>query len=622
MKSIELCKFTICNLMKICNDPGITLTYLPKRDIMDAAAPHNDSDQAKATRDQGQPTKTNASARSASRNHSDLRRRDDGPNETVERPCGRDGRRRPSPRRTTEPPNTPEGTKVEGVETGASRVSREVEEDPGEDGNEQHRPRRPDEPPSEPRVESAGPTDVEVEPGGETGEVECNRCAARENADADVDREVAWACRDAEIEVESVKTRRNASIEGESAHATVHAQSMMAVEEDSQRTPTNDDDVPRSSPDPSPSFPSPDETAIPQNEPPSVELEGERIPYPSCDDGPTSDDADVTGVSRGVEDAGRLPRKLWGASLQAQEHSRPMEEENSPEGAQSDPNDPEDSADTSAAAWAFEDVVKRPKKLREASERVSERSEDDSEKYSPGRPGEEPDEPDGETVVPGDVHSTREGPIGVTSDVGGGMNAPSRDTCPGGHRGEDASSRGVEGVRDRANVVDRAGYDGKNPRSEENERDGGTDARTRETGPLGHRGEQVELGGDEGDLERQSCGDGDDTDGRRGIKDGATSGTRRDSKRVETGQLAEDETSQHEQRERKAAHVPRPSTPPNIDPRRPIDHPNPPRRRGRLKSRPTRVSNPRRPTRSHGRVKAGSGGSDASHMLYMDRRWW
>ena len=88
------------------------------------------------------------------------------------------------------------------METRVSKALREVEDGPGEDGDEERRPRRPDEPPGEPQVESAGPTDVEVEPGGETGEVECNRCAARENADADVDGEVAWACRDADVEVE------------------------------------------------------------------------------------------------------------------------------------------------------------------------------------------------------------------------------------------------------------------------------------------------------------------------------------------------------------------------------------------------------------------------------------
>ena len=40
----------------------------------------------------------------------------------------------------TELPDMPEGTKVEGVKTGALRVSREVEKDPGKDSDEQRRP--------------------------------------------------------------------------------------------------------------------------------------------------------------------------------------------------------------------------------------------------------------------------------------------------------------------------------------------------------------------------------------------------------------------------------------------------------------------------------------------------
>ena len=226
-------------------------------------------------------------------------------------------------------------------------------------------------------------------------------------------------------------------------------------------------------------------------------------------------------------------------------------------------------------------------KLRNATEQVSERSKRKFGEDSPGEPGEEPEEPGGETAVQDDAHTYQGSPRGDTSDGGSGTNVPSRDRPPGGHLGDQEESRGIEGVRDRDKVVDHAGYDGKHPRSKENERDGGTDARTRETRPLGHRGERVKLGGDEGDRERQSCGNGNDTDGRRGVKDGATSGTRRDSKRVETRPLAEDETDQHGQRKHTTGDA---STPPTIDPRRPTDHPNPPRRRGRLKTRPRRIS--------------------------------
>ena len=289
-----------------------------------------------------------------------------------------------------------------------------------------------------------------------------------------------------------------------------------------------------------------------------------------------------------------MPKDLENASERVDEPLEQKDEVNSPEGTLDELDAPGDEADALGASRSVEDDGGRPMKLRNASERERERSKRRSRKYSPGRPGEEPDEPDGETVVPGDVHSTQEGPRGEGNQRVDDANASDRDTQSRGCRSDQVESRGVEGVRDRQRIVDRAGYDGICPKCDRNERDGGTDARTRETGPLGHRGEQVELGGDEVDRERQSCGNGDDTDGSRGVKDGATSGTRRDSKRVETGPLAENETSQHEQRERKTAHVPRRSTPPTIDPRQPIDHPNPPRRRRRLKTNPRGVSTRRR----------------------------
>ena len=172
----------------------------------------------------------------------------------------------------------------------------------------------------------------------------------------------------------------------------------------------------------------------------------------------------------------------------------------------------------------------------------------------------------------------------------GGTNAPSGDTGPGGHRGEEESSRGVEGESDRVKVVDRAGYDGNHPRCEENERGGDANPPSRDNRPGGHSGERDELGDVEGDRERQSDGDGDDMDGRPGGKDGATSGARRDSKRVKTTPLAGGKPGQYRRRKRGIADVPEASTPPTIDPRRATDQPNPPRRRGRLKTRPRRIS--------------------------------
>ena len=71
--------------------------------------------------------------------------------------------------------------------------------------------------------------------------------------------------------------------------------------------------------------------------------------------------------------------------------------------------------------------------------------------------------------------------------------------------------------------------------------------------------------------------------------DGATSGARRDSKRVETDPLAEDKARQHEWRKRMRSDVPRSSTPPPEHPRPLTDYVDPPRRRGRIKSRSEKI---------------------------------
>ena len=83
-----------------------------------------------------------------------------------------------------------------------------------------------------------------------------------------------------------------------------------ADEENNQRNETDVDDVPEDVLDPSTPFPSPDEPARPQNEPPSVELEGERRCIASCDVGLTSAKTDASGASDGVEDDGKRPMNL------------------------------------------------------------------------------------------------------------------------------------------------------------------------------------------------------------------------------------------------------------------------------------------------------------------------
>ena len=314
----------------------------------------------------------------------------------------------------------------------------------------------------------------------------------------------------------------------------------------------------------------------------------------SCDDGPTNDVTDVSGALKGDEDPRNRPKAAQNALEQVRERSKPKDEEGLPERAQVELEAPGDEADASAASESVEVDGNRPRKLRETSEREQERSEPKEEANSPGRPGEEPDEPSGETAVPDDVHSTQEGPRGVTSDVGGGTNAPCRDTGPGGLVGEQVEPRDVEGVWSQKMVVNRVEYDGTGPRSDGSERGVETNAQCRHTGPGGRLGERDGLGDVEDDLERRSDGDGDQTDEGRGGKDGAMSGARRDSKRVDTTPLTAGEMGQHGRRKRETADVPEASTPPTIDHRRPTNHPNPPRRRGRLKTRPTSISTRRR----------------------------
>ena len=90
----------------------------------------------------------------------------------------------------------------------------------------------------------------------------------------------------------------------------------------------------------------------------------------------------------------------------------------------------------------------------------------------------------------------------------------------------------------------------------------------RDRGPGGHRGEEVELEDVEGEFgevggewEHQSDGNGVVYKGDRCRKDGATSGARCDSIRVEARPLAGDEGGQHDRHKRTMVHVPEPSTP-------------------------------------------------------------
>ena len=99
---------------------------------------------------------------------------------------------------------------------------------------------------------------------------------------------------------ESAGMQQEVSVEAEEWSVSMHMQSTTRAEENSQHTSTGVDDAPRAPPEPPQP---PDEAANQQNEPPSVELEGERIPNPSCDVRRTRAEANMSGPSEDNEDA-------------------------------------------------------------------------------------------------------------------------------------------------------------------------------------------------------------------------------------------------------------------------------------------------------------------------------
>ena len=431
-------------------------------------------------------------------------------------------------------------------------------------------------------------------------------------------------------------TGRKVSIEVVRWCASVHIRSMTKVEETGQRTTRDDEDVPGAPPYLHPPFTNPAETTRPPDEPPSVELEGQRILYPSGDIGATSIETDALGALAHNKDAvGRLKR-LRNASKLVGQHPEHRSQEDSPRRTPVNPNNPGDNVDASPASWSIEGIGKRPKNLENMSEPERECSKRKCQGYSPRRARGDPDDLGGETATPDDPHTYQEGPIGGSSEDGGEMSASGRDTQPGGYRGEQVESRCTEGNSDRASAIDHAEIDGIGPGSERNEhggdvippsrdRDPGghsggqvelrvieggsgrykvvycagydwirprtdgnervveTNAQCRDRGPGGRLGEQVRWEDIKGDRERQSGGDGDQRGGRQGLMDDTTSGVRHDSKRVGTTLLAEDQASQHGWRKRETVDIPRTSTPATTYLRQPTDNPNPPRRRGQLK---------------------------------------
>ena len=260
----------------------------------------------------------------------------------------------------------------------------------------------------------------------------------------------------------------------------------------------------------------------------------------------------------------------------------------SPGWAQVEPGDPSSKADASRASGRAEDTREKLEKLENTSERVCELSERKGRQDSPNRPGEGPEEPDNEAVVPGDPQNDSH-PRSVSDERIDRMNAPSLDKAPGGHIDDQEALRDIEGDSDCGTVVDGAEHDGVCPSSCGNERRIETDARSRRTRPGGHMGKPKALRDVKGDWSHESDGDGIGYNGRRDGKDGTTSGTRRDSQRVETRPLAGDK-GQSQQVERDiTTDIPEESTPPPNDTKRPIKLPNPPHHRGRIKLRSGKI---------------------------------
>ena len=251
----------------------------------------------------------------------------------------------------------------------------------------------------------------------------------------------------------------------------------------------------------------PNQPARPENEPPSIELKGERQGDPSCNVRRASDEGDMLGASQGDEDNRNRPKTAQDTLEQVPGHSRRRVEETSSGRAQDKLGAPEDKADTSPVSGRVEDDGEQLMKLQNTTKQVSKHSEGISQKDSPGRPGEEPEEPGGEMAIPGDAYTYQEGPRGDASDDGGSMNAPSRDTGPGGHRDEEEVSRVVKADLDHQKVVNGAGYNGTQPMDDRNEHVFDANPPSRDRGPGGRLGKRDGLGDIEDDLERQSDGE-------------------------------------------------------------------------------------------------------------------
>ena len=186
-----------------------------------------------------------------------------------------------------------------------------------------------------------------------------------------------------QVEGENAKRHRDGSIAGERWSARPHERST-ATDENDQRTSTSNDDIPRAPPEPPPPLTSPDETMRSQDEPPSVELEGERKGVASCDARPTTGDADVAGVPGADEDAREKQTNLPDVLGCEQERSKQRTRENSPRRAREELEDLGCEADVSVTSEGDEDPRNRPQTVQNVLGQARERSKGRSREDSPG----------------------------------------------------------------------------------------------------------------------------------------------------------------------------------------------------------------------------------------------
>ena len=195
-----------------------------------------------------------------------------------------------------------------------------------------------------------------------------------------------------------------------------------------------------------------------------------------------------------------------------------------PRRVQGDPDDTAGETDESGASNHDEDKICVPKRLLNTSELGRKCLEQREEDNSPQGARNELDDPGSEAATPSDAHRHQECPRNIRDERVDRMNGPDQNRAPGGDRGEQGESRGIEVDSDYRNVVNDAECDGTCPRCEENEGVVETNAQRQDQGPGGAESDQVESRAVEHNWKREIDGDGILYVGNGGRKDGATSG--------------------------------------------------------------------------------------------------